>query len=119
LRRSTLSWCRSTRILACNAVRDRNSPTTAHRINLQKSPSQRLINRFAVDRQPVWPLRRVEFNVLINMDSTVKALIVISLFAALCALVAVALGYGFFAAVFAAEFAYAFYEAVRRSKRSQ
>jgi len=51
------------------------------------------------------------------MDSTVKALVVISLFAALCALIATALGHGFFAAIFAAEFAYAFYEAVRRSQR--
>ncbi len=54
LRRSTLSWCRSTRISACNAARDRNSPTTAHQINLQKSPITATINRFAVDRQPVW-----------------------------------------------------------------
>jgi hypothetical protein len=51
LRRSTLSWCRSTRISACNAARDRNSPTTAHQINLQKLPIAAIINRFAVDRQ--------------------------------------------------------------------
>ena len=37
LRRSTLSWCRRTRISASNAARDRNSPIQAHQINLQKS----------------------------------------------------------------------------------
>jgi hypothetical protein len=37
LRRSTLSWCRRTRISACNAARDRNSPIKAHQINLQRS----------------------------------------------------------------------------------
>ncbi len=37
LRRSTLSWCRRTRISASNAVRDRNSPIKAHQINLQRS----------------------------------------------------------------------------------
>jgi hypothetical protein len=37
LRRSMLSWGRRTRISACNAVRDRNSPIKAHHINLQRS----------------------------------------------------------------------------------
>jgi hypothetical protein len=37
LRRSTLSWCRRTRISASNAARDRNSPIRAHQINLQRS----------------------------------------------------------------------------------
>jgi hypothetical protein len=37
LRRSTLSWCRRTRISASNAARDRNSPIKAHQINLQRS----------------------------------------------------------------------------------
>jgi hypothetical protein len=37
LRRSTLSWCRRTRISASNAARGRNSPTKAHQINLQRS----------------------------------------------------------------------------------
>jgi hypothetical protein len=37
LRRSTLSWCRRTRISACNAARDRSSPIKAHQINLQRS----------------------------------------------------------------------------------
>src|SRR5216683_2379753 len=35
--RSTLSWCRRTRISASNAARDRNSPIKAHPINLQRS----------------------------------------------------------------------------------
>ncbi len=37
LRRSTLSWCRGTRISASNAARDRNSPIKAHQINVQRS----------------------------------------------------------------------------------
>jgi hypothetical protein len=37
LRRSTLSWCRRTRISASNAARDRNSQIKAHQINLQRS----------------------------------------------------------------------------------
>jgi hypothetical protein len=37
LRRSTLSWCRRTRISASNAARDRNSPIKAHQISLQMS----------------------------------------------------------------------------------
>src|SRR5215467_16316036 len=37
LRRSTLGWCRRTRISASNAARDRNSPIRAHQINLQRS----------------------------------------------------------------------------------
>src|SRR5216110_3116155 len=37
LRRSTLSWCRSTRISISNATRERNSPSTAHQISLQRS----------------------------------------------------------------------------------
>src|SRR5262249_32165291 len=37
LRRSTLSWCRRTRISASNAARDLNSPIKAHQINLQRS----------------------------------------------------------------------------------
>ena len=36
-RRNTLSWCRRTRISASNAARDRNNPTKAHHINLQRS----------------------------------------------------------------------------------
>jgi hypothetical protein len=54
LRRSTLSWCRSTRISASNAARDRNSPITAHQINLQRSTIAAIINRFVGDRQPLW-----------------------------------------------------------------
>jgi hypothetical protein len=37
LRRSTLSWCRRTRISASNVARDRNSPIKAYQINLQRS----------------------------------------------------------------------------------
>jgi hypothetical protein len=37
LRRSTLSWCRRTRISASNSARDRNTPIKAHQINLQRS----------------------------------------------------------------------------------
>jgi hypothetical protein len=37
LRRSTFSWCRSTRISASRAARDRKSPTNAHQISLQRS----------------------------------------------------------------------------------
>jgi hypothetical protein len=49
LRLSTLSWCRRTRISACNAARDRNSPAIAHQINSQRSPIGVIINRFAHD----------------------------------------------------------------------
>ena len=52
LRRSTLSWCRRIRISVCNAARDRNSPTTAHRINLQRSPMAIDYYRFSGNRQP-------------------------------------------------------------------
>jgi hypothetical protein len=52
LRRSTLSWCRRTRISACNEARDRSNPTVAHQINLQRSPIPSTIDRFADDRQP-------------------------------------------------------------------
>jgi hypothetical protein len=54
LRRSTLSWCRRTRISASNANRDRNSPIKAHQINLQKSLIDRTINRFAILSQLFW-----------------------------------------------------------------
>jgi hypothetical protein len=37
LRRSTLSWCRRTRISASNAARGRNSPIKVHQINVQRS----------------------------------------------------------------------------------
>src|SRR5262249_5703587 len=37
LRRSTLSWCRRTRISASSAARDLNSPIKANQINLQRS----------------------------------------------------------------------------------
>src|SRR5262249_5385917 len=47
LRRSTLSGCRSTRISASNAVRDRNSGIDAHQLNLQISLIDGTINRFA------------------------------------------------------------------------
>jgi hypothetical protein len=47
LRLSTLSWCRRTRISACNAARDRNSPAIAHQINPRRSPIGVIINRFA------------------------------------------------------------------------
>src|SRR6516225_3386001 len=36
LRRSTFNWCRSTRFSACSDARDRNSPTKANQISLQK-----------------------------------------------------------------------------------
>src|SRR5215510_10448598 len=52
-RRSTLSWWRSTRISACKAVGDRNKPTTAHQISLQRSPIPPTINRFVGDRHRV------------------------------------------------------------------
>jgi hypothetical protein len=40
---TTLSWCRSTRTSACNAARDRNDPTAAHQISLQRLPIARLL----------------------------------------------------------------------------
>lgn len=43
--------------MACNAARDRNSPTTAHQISLQKSPIAPTINRFAVGPSVVLDLR--------------------------------------------------------------
>jgi hypothetical protein len=52
----------------------------------------------------------------LDMDSTVPTLIVISLFAALCAIVAFLLDQRFLAAIFAAQFAFSFIEAVRRSR---
>src|SRR5262249_29654124 len=54
LRRGMFSWCRSTRISACNAARDWNSPTTAHQISLQRSPIAPSIARCAPARQPFW-----------------------------------------------------------------
>src|SRR5215471_8936426 len=54
LRRNTLSWCRRTRISACKAARDRNNPTTAHQINLQRSAIAIDYYRFAGNRQPYW-----------------------------------------------------------------
>jgi hypothetical protein len=50
------------------------------------------------------------------MDSTVRTLVVISLFAALCAIVAFVLDQQFVAAVLAAQFAFAFIEAIRRAR---
>ena len=54
LRCNTFSWCRRTRISACKAARDRNSPTKAHQSNLHISLIQKSINQFATDRQPYW-----------------------------------------------------------------
>jgi len=54
LRRSTLSWWRSTRISASNAARDRNSRVNAHQINLQRSLIHGTINRFADVSQLFW-----------------------------------------------------------------
>ena len=50
------------------------------------------------------------------MDSTVRTLVVISLFAALCAIVAFVLDQQFVAAIFAAQFALALTESVRRAR---
>ena len=52
----------------------------------------------------------------LDMDSTVRTLVVISLFAALCAIVAFVLDQQFVATVFAAQFAFAFIEAIRRAQ---
>jgi hypothetical protein len=52
----------------------------------------------------------------VNVDPTVRALVVISLFSALCAATAIVVDQEFFAAIFAAEFTYAFFEAARRSR---
>ena len=51
LRRSTFNWCRSTRFSACSDARDRNSPTRADQISLQKLSISR-------EHQPIrakWP----------------------------------------------------------------
>jgi hypothetical protein len=52
LRRSTFSWCRSTRISASSAARDRKRPAKAHQISLQRSIIAASINRFAHAYQP-------------------------------------------------------------------
>jgi hypothetical protein len=52
----------------------------------------------------------------VDMNATVRTLVVISLFAALCTATAVVLDQGFFAAIFAAESAFALVEATRRSR---
>src|ERR1700735_1012892 len=52
LRCSTLSWCRRNKISACNAARDRNSPTTADQINLQRSLIRGRSNLLGGDCQP-------------------------------------------------------------------
>ena len=52
LRRSTFSWCRSTRISASSAARDRKRPAKAHQISLQRSIKAASINRFARAYQP-------------------------------------------------------------------
>jgi hypothetical protein len=38
LRLNAFSWWRTTRISACNAAHDRNSPATTHQINPQRPP---------------------------------------------------------------------------------
>ena len=52
LRRSTFSWCRSARISASSAARDRKRPAKAHQISLQRSIIAASINRFARAYQP-------------------------------------------------------------------
>ena len=52
LRRRTFSWCRSTRISASSAARDRKRPAKAHQISLQRSIIAASINRFARAYQP-------------------------------------------------------------------
>src|SRR6266513_3039128 len=54
LRRSTLSWCRRTRISASNAGRDRNSPIKAHQINLQRSLIESEYQPIRGRGQPFW-----------------------------------------------------------------
>ena len=51
---STFSWCRSTRISASSAARDRKRPAKAHQISLQRSIIAASINRFACAYQPDW-----------------------------------------------------------------
>jgi hypothetical protein len=51
-----------------------------------------------------------------DMDAAVRTLVVISLFAALCAASAIVLDQGFFTAIFVAELAFALVEAIRRSR---
>src|SRR5712692_5811565 len=63
LRRTTLSWCRSTRISASNAARDRNSPIKAHQISLKRSLIHGTINRFAGVSQLFWVCGRDKGNV--------------------------------------------------------
>jgi hypothetical protein len=52
----------------------------------------------------------------LDMDSTVRTLVVISLFASLCAIFAFVLDQQFVAAVLAAQFAFALTEAIRRAR---
>jgi hypothetical protein len=52
----------------------------------------------------------------VDMDATVRTLVVISLFAALCAVTAIVLDQGFLAAIFAAESAFALVGAIQRSR---
>ena len=52
----------------------------------------------------------------VDMDAAVRTLVVISLFAAVCAASAIVLDQGFFAAIFVAELAFALVEAARRSR---
>lgn len=70
-RRSTLSWCRKTRISTCNAARDRNTTATAHHISLQRSRITTIINRFAATRHPYWVCDR---------DNGTPKLLILSLF---------------------------------------
>jgi hypothetical protein len=53
---------------------------------------------------------------VLDVDSTVRTLVVISLFAALCAMLAFVLDQQFVGAVFTAQFAFALIEAVRRAR---
>ena len=53
---------------------------------------------------------------MLDVDSTVRTLVVISLLAALCAMLAFVLDQQFAAAVFAAQFALALVETVRRAR---
>jgi len=54
LRRSTLSWCRRTRVSASNAARDRNSPIKAHQINPQRSLIGNEYQPIRGRGQPTW-----------------------------------------------------------------
>jgi hypothetical protein len=66
LRRRILNWWRSAKISVSSEARDRNSPTNANQINLQRPIIGRTITRFAGLGQPFWVCGKNNSDLLYN-----------------------------------------------------